>query len=81
VAALARIAEPEAAQVATRFREELTAIMTASGCGHVQIGKHYHYRETRAPESFALLTAIKRAVDPDGLINPGSLGLAMPAGD
>jgi FAD/FMN-containing dehydrogenase len=81
VAALARIAEPEAAQVATRFREELTAIMTASGCGHVQIGKHYAYRGTRAPESFALLTAIKRAVDPDGLINPGSLGLAMPLSD
>jgi D-lactate dehydrogenase (cytochrome) len=30
-------------------------------------------------ESWDLLTALKRAVDPQGLMNPGSLGLRAPA--
>ncbi len=80
VSALSGLSNPVAAQVAGRFRKELTAIMTAHGCGHVQIGKHYPYRETRAPATYALLAAIKRALDPRQLVNPGSLGLDGPTG-
>jgi FAD/FMN-containing dehydrogenase len=42
---------------------------------HVQIGKSYPYRQTRQPATYALLQSIKRAVDPGGYVNPGSLGL------
>ena len=45
------------------------------GCTHLQIGKSYPYREGRQRASFALLESIKRALDPAGRVNPGSLGL------
>ncbi len=66
---------PDATRFALSLRTELTEIFSRNGCVHVQIGKSYPYRETSAPETFALLEAIKKAVDPKGLVNPGSLGL------
>jgi FAD/FMN-containing dehydrogenase len=45
------------------------------GCTHLQIGRSYPYRAGRDPQAYALLQSIKRAVDPDGRVNPGSLGL------
>ena len=66
---------PESARVAVRFRTDLTKLMSSLGCGHVQIGKSYPYRQTREAATFELLAAVKRAVDPHGLVNPGALGL------
>jgi FAD/FMN-containing dehydrogenase len=43
---------------------------------HLQIGKTYRYLESRQPAVRTLLDQIKAAVDPKGLMNPGSLGLA-----
>jgi D-lactate dehydrogenase (cytochrome) len=42
----------------------------------MQIGKDYPYRQTRKPNTFALLENIKAILDPAGLVNPGALGLA-----
>lgn len=45
------------------------------GASHFQIGRTYRYRDSLDPRADALLLAIKRELDPDGRMNPGSLGL------
>lgn len=67
-------AETEA--VVATLRERFLAIFDACGAAHLQIGKAYHFRETRRPEPWALIEAIKQAVDPHSHMNPGVLGLA-----
>ena len=42
---------------------------------HFQIGRTYRYRDSLEPRADALLQAIKRELDPRGLMNPGALGL------
>jgi len=65
-----------AASAAMRsLRAGLLEVFASLGCAHVQIGKTYLYKESRAPATYRLLQAIKQAVDPQGLVNPGSLGL------
>ncbi|WP_404479966.1 FAD-binding oxidoreductase [Novosphingobium sp. BL-52-GroH] len=66
---------PPAGRLVAEMRAELVALFTSHGAVHCQIGKSYPYRETRRPETFALLQAIKAAIDPAGLLNPGALGL------
>jgi FAD/FMN-containing dehydrogenase len=66
---------PEATGVVTTLRQGLLDIMTRHGVAHVQIGKSYPYLETRQATTVALLKALKAAVDPRGLVNPGALGL------
>lgn len=56
------------------LRGGIAALAKDFGAVHFQIGRQYPYRETREPETFALLQAIKTAVDPKGLMNPGVLG-------
>lgn len=67
--------QPEATSFAYAMRERLKAVMKANGAVHVQIGKAYDYLPTREPRVADLIRAIKSNVDPDGRINPGSLGL------
>lgn len=40
-----------------------------------QIARDYPFAEILKPETYALLKALKQAVDPNGLMNPGALGL------
>jgi FAD/FMN-containing dehydrogenase len=47
----------------------------ARGAAHLQIGRTYAYRDALTPPALGLLRAIKAAVDPLGLMNPGVLGL------
>lgn len=56
-------------------RRKVAEIFLAHGAAHFQIGKAYLYREGRKPAAWALLEALKSAVDPRRRINPGSLGL------
>ncbi|TQV81254.1 FAD-binding oxidoreductase [Exilibacterium tricleocarpae] len=65
----------EARAAVTKIRDEMTALFTELGAVHLQIGKHYQYREGIRPENWQLIQAIKAAVDPRGCINPQSLGL------
>jgi D-lactate dehydrogenase (cytochrome) len=46
-----------------------------NGASHMQVGKDYPYLETRTPEVATLVRSLKRMLDPDGLMNPGALGL------
>jgi hypothetical protein len=59
-----------------QLRTELTSFWMEQGCSHLQIGKTYRYLESRQPAVRTLIEQIKAIVDPQGLINPGSLGLA-----
>lgn len=41
-----------------------------------QVARDYPYREVLTPGTWHLLQCVKSALDPNGLMNPGSLGLA-----
>ena len=70
--------DDESDATVAQLRERFLACFDARGAAHLQIGKAYHFRETRRPEPWALLEHIKLAVDPSGLMNPGVLGLDRP---
>ena len=42
---------------------------------HIQIAKYYAYDTVLDGEAIGLVRAVKAALDPQGLVNPGSLGL------
>ncbi len=58
------------------LRAELIALFAARGAAHFQIARTYPLEQGHDPRAWELLRAVKRAVDPHGLMNPGSLGLA-----
>ena len=68
-------ADEATAAVMKQLRADLTQFWMEQGCAHLQIGKTYRYLENRQPPVRDLLEAIKTAVDPRRLINPGALGL------
>lgn len=65
---------PDAARVVADARGRVVAICAEFGCAHFQIGRSYPYRASRDAASRRLLDAVKTAVDPGGLFNPGGLG-------
>jgi FAD/FMN-containing dehydrogenase len=68
-------AAPEARALVERLRAEVVAIFGRMGAAHFQIGRTYPLRERCDPHAWAVLEAVKAAVDPDGRMNPGVLGL------
>jgi FAD/FMN-containing dehydrogenase len=68
--------DPAAAAAMRQLRLDLSRFWMEQGCTHLQIGKTYRYLESRQPAVRHLLEQIKACVDPRGLVNPGSLGLA-----
>lgn len=68
-------APPAATELVSEIRQELVGIFTAHGSAHVQIGKSYPWLSTRSAPVAALARRIKTAIDPNGMINPASLGL------
>jgi len=58
-----------------QLRNGLIALFRTHGGVHLQIGRVYPYLESRSPDVRALLTALKTHLDPQGLMNPGSIGL------
>lgn len=66
----------EAARAITaQVRKEIIDAFSAAGGVHMQIGKAYPYREGLRPESWRIVEDLKRALDPQSRVNPGSLGL------
>ena len=71
-----RPANPAARNAVAELRRATQELYTSHGGVSWQVARDYPFREALKPETFAMLTAIKRALDPRGLMNPGALGLA-----
>lgn len=68
-------ANPAARALVHELKQAIVDLFFEHGATHFQIGRTYRYRDSLQPEADALLRAVKRQVDPRGLMNPGSLGL------
>lgn len=66
---------PAATAVVAEARKRVIAVFEKFGCGHLQIGRTYPYAASRDAVSLALLKGLRDTLDPDGVINPGALGL------
>jgi FAD/FMN-containing dehydrogenase len=76
LARLPRLADsPAATALVERLKAEVIAIFQSLGAIHLQIARTYPLRARHDPAGWAMLTALKRQVDPKGLMNPGVLGL------
>ncbi|WP_298199433.1 FAD-binding oxidoreductase [Novosphingobium sp.] len=69
-------AAPDARALVLQVRAELIAEFARLGACSNQIGRTYPYASILRSEARGLLQAIKAAVDPRGLMNPGALELA-----
>lgn len=66
----------EGRKAVLQLREELRQLFFELGACHLQIGKYYPFKEAcNNPNTWALLESIKTVVDPNRMMNPGSLGL------
>jgi FAD/FMN-containing dehydrogenase len=76
-----KFGDADAAQIAAvkQIRVDLIDMFMRHGCAHLQIGKAYPYRAGREAATWQLIESLKADIDPRGLMNPGSLGLAAPA--
>ncbi|MCB2106957.1 MAG: FAD-binding oxidoreductase [Rhodobacteraceae bacterium] len=68
-------ANPQGAALVRELRTDLLELFHRYGAAHLQVGKQYPLLRDRNPGAVAMLRAIKAAVDPKGLFNPGTLGL------
>lgn len=65
----------EARSLVEWLRSEIVSLFSELGATHLQIARTYKLKEAHDPAAWAVLSAVKTAVDPHGLMNPGSLGL------
>ncbi|MEE4538077.1 MAG: FAD-binding oxidoreductase [Erythrobacter sp.] len=73
---LPRHAKNESAWALTQtLKRRIVDIFHEHDAVHFQIGRTYRYRDSLHPRANALLQAAKQELDPQGLMNPGSLGL------
>ncbi len=76
---LARLNEfpdmPDARALVETLRAEIVAIFGRMDAIHFQIGRTYPIAERSDPGAWRIVQAVKAAVDPDGRMNPGVLGL------
>jgi D-lactate dehydrogenase (cytochrome) len=69
-------ANVERRKVALALRDELRDLFDGLGGLHLQIGKYYPYTEIMNNEPLQrVIKGVKHVLDPEGLVNPGSLGL------
>ena len=66
---------PEATAMVEKARQRVLDVFAKHDAIHFQIGRTYRYKETREDNTWALLEKIKAALDPNGTVNPGALGL------
>jgi FAD/FMN-containing dehydrogenase len=66
---------PETADFVERLKQDLVALYRRHGAVHFQLGKIYPYGSALCAEPLALVRAVKGALDPKNLLNPGALEL------
>ena len=66
-------ANVDARNYVRQLRAELRDFFQELGSIHIQIGDFYHFQNVVSPETVALLSNVKRVLDPDALVNPGKL--------
>jgi FAD/FMN-containing dehydrogenase len=70
-----RPANPAARQAVVALRSGCQEVYAELGGVSWQIARDYPFQSILKPETWSLLKDIKHAIDPSGLMNPGSLGL------
>jgi D-lactate dehydrogenase (cytochrome) len=73
-----RPANVKAREGVVRLRRLTQELYASLGGVSWQVARDYPFAGLLKPETFALLSAVKKSVDPRGLMNPGSLGLDQP---
>lgn len=68
-------ANERARALVARLRAKVIDIMRDLGAAHLQIARTYPLKDSHDPAAWEIIKALKRHVDPKGLMNPGSLGL------
>jgi FAD/FMN-containing dehydrogenase len=68
-------ANAESAALVQRLRAGIVDLFRERSAVHLQIARTYPLKQSHDPAAWALLEAVKQAVDPMNLMNPGSLGL------
>ena len=58
-----------------QLKREMIALYAVHEAAHFQIGRAYPYLDRLGPAAAALLRTVKAQLDPQGLMNPGVLGL------
>ncbi|MCZ2154647.1 MAG: FAD-binding oxidoreductase [Bryobacterales bacterium] len=77
-------ANPGGRALVKELKGRIQELCSRNGASHMQVGKDYPYLASRQPETRALVQNLKQLLDPEGLLNPGALGLpigGLPAGD
>jgi D-lactate dehydrogenase (cytochrome) len=72
-----RPANVAAREAVVRLRAGTQQLYASLGGVSWQVARDYPYRDLLQPGTRGMLDAMKRALDPRGLMNPGSLGLAV----
>lgn len=76
---LARVPEhpanPQGRALVLELKKRIQELCVKNGASHMQVGKDYPWLATRQPAVRELVRSLKRLLDPDGLMNPGALGL------
>jgi FAD/FMN-containing dehydrogenase len=67
--------DAETAEFMDRLKRDLVALYASHQAIHFQLGKAYPYASTLSAETLRLVRAVKAAVDPQNLLNPGALEL------
>ncbi|WP_406857829.1 FAD-binding oxidoreductase [Alsobacter sp. KACC 23698] len=75
-----RPANPETRNAVAELRRATQELYAGLGGVSWQVARDYPFAEILKPETWSLLQDVKRALDPRGLMNPGSLGLATLSG-
>jgi D-lactate dehydrogenase (cytochrome) len=73
---LNRPANPAARNAVAELRRGCQELYASLGGVSWQVARDYPFAEILSPETWSLAQDIKTALDPRGLMNPGSLGLA-----